>query len=144
MKAYFDTAVLVAACVADHPHHERAVTALQDLHANKTKGYVSAHGLAEFYAVLTKTPFTPPIFPNEAWQLLSENILPAFEIVPLSAKEYLETIHRCSQNGWGGGRVYDALHIRGAQKAACERIYTFNVRHFKQLAPELGDRIGSP
>lgn len=144
MKVYFDTPVLVASCVADHPHHGQGVTALHAVHAKKVEGYVSAHGLAEFFAVLTRTPFTPPIFPHEAWQLLCENILPNFEIVTLSSKEYQEAIHRCSQNGWAGGRVYDVLHIRSARKAACDRIYTFNVRHFQQLAPELRDRIGTP
>jgi predicted nucleic acid-binding protein len=144
VKAYFDTAVLVASCVADHAHHGQAIAAFQAVRAKKTKGYVSAHGLAEFFAVLTRTPFAPPIFPAEAWQLLSENILSNFEIVVLSAKEYQEAIRRCSQNGWAGGRVYDILHIRSAQKAACDRIYTFNVRHFQQLAPESRDRIGSP
>jgi predicted nucleic acid-binding protein len=29
MKAYFDTAVLVAASVADHPHHSQSLAALQ-------------------------------------------------------------------------------------------------------------------
>jgi hypothetical protein len=39
------------------------------------EAHISSHGLAEFYAVLTRTPFTPPIYPSEAWQLLTENIL---------------------------------------------------------------------
>jgi hypothetical protein len=29
MKAYFDTAVLVAASVSDHPHHSQAIAALK-------------------------------------------------------------------------------------------------------------------
>jgi predicted nucleic acid-binding protein len=144
VKAYFDTSVLVASCAADHPHYSQAVTALRDVHGKKTQGYVGAYGLAEFYAVMTRVPFVPPILPNEAWQLLSENILSAFQIVSLSSKDYQEAIHRCSQSGWAGGRVYDALHVRSAQKAKCERIYTFNVQHFRQLAPELGDRVGAP
>jgi hypothetical protein len=36
------------------------------------------------------------------------------------------------------------LHLDSAKKAACDRIYTFNVRHFQQLAPELRGLIGSP
>ena len=144
MKAYFDTAVLVAASVADHPHHGQALALLSAARTKRVEAYISGHGLAEFYAVLTRTPFTPPIYPSEAWQLLAENILPCFEIVALSAKEYEETIHRCAQKGWTGGRVYDALHIYSAQKAACAKIYTLTVRHFRQLAPELADRIFTP
>lgn len=144
MKAYFDTAVLVASCVAGHPHYQRAVEAVRRVHAKSTDGVISAHGLAECFAVLTRTPFIPPVFPDQAWQFLSDNILPVFEVVTLSTIEYRDAIHRCSQSGWGGGRIYDVLHIYSARKAACERILTFNVKHFQQLAPELIDCIGSP
>ena len=145
MKIYFDTTVLVAGCVAGHPHYNQAVVALREVHAKKIgAAFTSAHGLAECFSVLTRTPFIPPIFPNDAWQFLSDNILPAFEIVTLSGKEYQDAIQYCSQNGWAGGRVYDVLHLHSAKKAACERIYTFNVRHFQQLSPELRDLIASP
>jgi predicted nucleic acid-binding protein len=144
VKIYFDTTVLVASCVEGHPHYNQAITALRDVHAKKTEAFTSAHGLAESFSVLTRTPFIPPIFPNVAWQFLSANILSAFEIVTLSAKEYQDAIQHCSQNGWAGGRVYDMLHLYTAKKGACERIYTFNLRHFQELAPELRDLIASP
>ncbi|HLJ30774.1 MAG TPA: PIN domain-containing protein [Candidatus Angelobacter sp.] len=144
MKVYFDTSVLVAASVADHPNYAQATAALHAIHAEKLEGHTSAHGLAEFYSVLTRTPFTPPIYPSEAWQLLANNILPHFEILTLSEKEYTETIKSCARQGWTGGRIYDALHLRCAQKSGCTRIYTFNVRHFQQLAPELADLISAP
>lgn len=144
MKVYFDTAVLVAGSVADHPHHGQALTALRAARGKKLEAHISGHGLAEFYAVLTRTPFTPPVYPSEAWRLLVENIFPYFQIVTLSPKEYQETLGSCAQQGWTGGRVYDALHICCARKAACTRIYTLNVRHFQQLAPDLADRINSP
>ena len=144
MKVYFDTAVVVAACVAGHPHYNRAVEALRSVQAKKSEAFISAHGLAECFSVLTRTPFIPPIFPNDAWQFLADNVLQRFEIVTLSAKEYQDAIQRCSQNGWAGGRVYDVLHLDSAKKATCDRIYTFNVRHFQQLAPDLRGLIGSP
>lgn len=144
MKIYFDTAVLVAASVADHPHYAESEATLRVVRARKIEGHVSAHGLAEFYSVLTRTPFTPPIYPNEAWQLVADNILPYFQVVPLSAQDYQDTIRSCAQRGWSGGRVYDALHIGCAKKASCARIYTLNVRHFQQLAPELKDQISAP
>jgi len=144
VKVYFDTTVLVAASVNGHPNHIEAETALRAVHAKRLDGHIGAHGSAEFYSVLTRTPFVPPIYPSEAWQLLAENILPHFEIVTLSAKDYEETIRSCAKHGWVGGKLYDALHIRCASKSACVRIYTFNVRHFQQLAPELTDRITVP
>jgi predicted nucleic acid-binding protein len=105
MKIYFDTAVLLAASVSDHPHHSQAIASL-----------------AEAYAVLTRTPFTPPIYPAEAWKLLSENVLPFFQIVALTPAMYRETIQEFSESGWIGGRIYDALHLHGAKKAGCDRI----------------------
>lgn len=144
MKVYFDTAVLVAASVADHPNYLQAHAALQAVHGKKISAYVCAHGLAELYSVLTRAPFTPPIYPAEAWQLITENILRRFEIVTLSARDYSEVIQSCAKLGWTGGRVYDALHLRCAEKSGCARIYTFNVKHFKALGPELADRISAP
>src|SRR5216684_1604455 len=127
MKAYLDTAVLVAASVADHPHHSQSLAALQLVRKKTMIGHISGHGLSEMYAVLTRTPFTPPIYPMEAWKLLSMNVLPYFQIVTLTPEMYRETIQECADRGWIG-----------------ERIYTFNVRHFQQLAPDLADRIGAP
>ena len=144
MKAYLDTAVLVAASVADHPHHSQSLGILQMVRKKAMIGHISGHGLSETYAVLTRTPFTPPIYPAEAWKLLSMNVLPYFQIVTLTPDMYRETIQECADSGWIGGRIYDALHLRCAKEAACDRIYTFNVRHFQQLAPDLADRIGAP
>jgi len=144
MKVYIDTAVLVAACIDDHKHHGPASTLLHTARARKIEAHVSAHGLAEFYSVLSRTPFAPAVYPSEAWQMLSDNILPYFTIVTLSAKEYEKTIQHCARSGWIGGRVYDALHIQCARKIGSQRIYTFNVSHFKQLAPELAGRISAP
>jgi len=111
MKAYLDTAVLVAASVADHPHHSQSLTTLQMVRKKTITGHISCHGLSEVYAVLTRTPFAPPIYPTEAWKLLSVNVLPYFQIVTLTPKMYRETIQECAERGWIGARIYDALHL---------------------------------
>jgi predicted nucleic acid-binding protein len=144
VKVYFDTSVLVAASVAAHPHNAPAAIALQSARAKRINGHISGHGMLEFFAVLTRTPLVPPIYPSEAWQLLARNILPFFEVTTLSAKDYQEVVHGCAEQGWIGGRIYDALHLKCARKVDCDRIYTFNVRHFQQLAPDLESRISSP
>lgn len=144
MKAYFDSAVLVAASVADHPHHSQAIAVLRLVRNKEIVRHVSGHNPAEAYAVLTRAPFTPPIYPAEAWKLLSENVLPFFQNVTLTPTMYRETIQECSESGWIGGRVHDALHLHCAKKAGCDRIYTFNVRHFRLLAPDWAERIAAP
>jgi predicted nucleic acid-binding protein len=43
-----------------------------------------------------------------------------------------------------GGIIYDALLAACAHKVNAERIYTWNVRHFKLVAPDLEARIMTP
>lgn len=143
MRAYFDTPVLVASCVESHEHFFQARGLLRQVHDKKIEGVMSCHGLAECFGVLTRSPYAPTIDPARAWQLLSHNLLSEFELVTLSAMEYQDAVRRFALNGWGGARIYDWLHIESARKSNCETIYTFNIRHFHQLAPDLGDRIKS-
>jgi predicted nucleic acid-binding protein len=144
MKAYFDTTILVAASVADHSHHNQAIATLELSQSGKIESYVSGHGLSEVYAVLTRTPFHPAVYPSEALKILQENILPYFKLVTITPQMYIETIRECADRGWIGGRIYDAIHLGCARESDCERIYTFNVRHFQLLAPDLAQRICAP
>ena len=145
MKVYFDTSVLVAAVVEDHPQHGPASDVLLAARGKRSRGFISAHSLAEFYSVLTRTPFEPRIHPSEAWQMLEQDILAYVDVTALTAVEYRQVIRECVGKGWTGGVVYDALHMRCAQKAGCERLYTLNLRDFRLLAPEgFRERVCSP
>jgi hypothetical protein len=104
----------------------------------------AATGFSELYAVLTRAPLAPPIYPLQAWKLISANVLPNFEILTQTSQMYRDAIEACASHGWLGGRIYNALHLSCARNAACDRIYILNVRHFQQLAPDLADRIGAP
>jgi predicted nucleic acid-binding protein len=142
---YFDTSVLVSAAVTQHPHNAPALAALEELVNRKHRGFISAHSLTEIYSVLTRTPFKPPLYPSEAWQIIEQMILPHMELVTLTAKEYKEVVRHCAASGWAGGRIHDAVHVRCAQKADSDRIYTFNVRDFSELAPSgLADKVSAP
>ena len=142
---YFDTSVLVPAAVARHPHNAPALAVLEELVNRKHHGYISAHSLTEVYSVLTRTPFKPPLYPSEAWQIIEGMILPHMELVILTPKEYQDVVRHCAVNGWVRGRIHDVVHLRCAQKAECDRIYTFNVKDFRALAPsELAERISAP
>jgi predicted nucleic acid-binding protein len=46
--------------------------------------------------------------------------------------------------GLAGGIVFDALLLACARKVDAERIYTWNVRHFRMVAPDLAERIVTP
>ena len=144
MRVYCDTSVLVAASISDHPHNSQAIALLKEVRAAKLEGVISAHGTAEFYAVLTRTPLSPPIYPSEAWRLLTQNIVPHFRVAVLTAQQYASVLQQAAEKGWMGGLVYDALHLEAATSNQCNRIYTFNLRHFLQLAPGLREMICSP
>lgn len=50
-----------------------------------------------------------------------------------------------SSAGWPGAKIYDALLLRCAEKCPAQRIYTFNLWDFKQLAPNhLQNKICAP
>jgi predicted nucleic acid-binding protein len=145
MRLYFDTSVLVASALKSHVHHVAARAALEQVLGSENRGFVAAHGLAEFHAVLTRMPTAPPVYPGEAWPMRETNVLPHFTLIALAAKEYRDLLSECATQGWTGGGVYDALHLRSAQKANCEHIYTFSIRHFRELATAaLRENIVSP
>jgi len=145
VRWYFDTSVLVAAAVARHPHNAAALAVLEEMLSRKHRSYVSAHSLTEVYSVLTSTPFKPPLYPSEAWRIIEGMILPHMELVPLTPAEYRDVVRQCATDGWAGGRVHGAVHLRCAQKASCDRVYTFNIRDFRALAgTSWEDKICAP
>lgn len=144
VKVYVDTNVVVADAVETHIHNSNAAELFRQIKLHKWVPVISTHGISEIYAILTGTPFQRRISPSEAWQILQENVLTKFEVEPLSRHDYIKMIKDCAAQGWTSGSIYDALHIAIARKAHCSRIYTFNVKHFRQLAPDLHDRIMAP
>ena len=103
------------------------------------------HSIAEAFAALTRLPVKPRIHPVEAARIVTENILPHFEIVALGKEDYLEALNTMATGGWAGAKIYDALLLRCAARCPVERIYTFNVGDFRQLAPAgLQEKICAP
>lgn len=145
MNLFFDTSVLVAASSASHAHHAQAFAALNLLTEKGNRGWMSQHSVAEVYAILTSAPLTPRIHPSEALRILEDNLLPHFRIVGLEPKDYQEIVREMAAGDWRSGRIYDALHLRCSRKQPVDRIYTFNVKDFRALAPkELQAKICAP
>lgn len=135
MKVFLDTSVLVSAVIKQHVAHERSFGVLDRVQNAKDEGIISAHSLAEMYAVLTKLPSPYRHTPEQALLSIEENILKHFKTVALSGNEYAALLRDAAGAGIQGGTVYDALLLKVATKAGVELVYTLNLKHFQAIAP---------
>jgi len=77
---------------------------------------MSQHAVAETYAILTSAPLTPRIHPTDARRIIEKNILPLIRIVALEPEDYLAAVVDMADGDWCSGKIYDALHLRCAEK----------------------------
>ena len=141
MRDFFDTSVLVAGFRGDHPHHAASIKLLAA--ADRKHSACATHSLAEVYAVMSALPVKPVIPPAQVLLFIAD-IRQRCSVIALDEEEYYETICSTAAQGYVSGRVYDALLLRCAVKAEAKTIYTWNLRHFRTLAPELTGRIHTP
>ena len=138
---FLDTSVLIATAQVSHERH----TPSRELWNRCTaqQAAISTHTIAEVYSTLTAMPPDLRLAPRNA-VLAVETFLKRVTTVTLSTEEYMETLRRTASLGHSSGMVYDALHLACARKIAAEKIYTWNVRHFQLVAPDLAERIVTP
>jgi predicted nucleic acid-binding protein len=135
MNVCFDTSVLVAALLKQHPHHAVTFPYLKAAHEGTIKAHLTTHALAELFATLTALPLKPRLSPTDVQRLLDSSILPHFTIIPLNTESYKEAIELTATQHLASGAIYDALHIIGARSTQCQQLLTLNLKHFKALAP---------
>jgi predicted nucleic acid-binding protein len=141
MKWFFDTTVLVAALLPDHPHHARSFPAFAS--ATRKQAACAAHSLAEAYSTFTRYPGKERMS-SEAASLVLQGIEDRFTLVWLDGAEYCAAIRRMAQLGIVGGAVYDGLVAACALKAGADHLYTWNVRHFDLLGAEIKRLVTTP
>ena len=117
MDIFFDTTVLVAASVQSHPHYTQAKSALLRVTAGHDKGFMGLHSIAEVFAALTRLPVQPRIHPVEAARIVTENILPHFELLSSGKEDYLEALNTMASGGWIGAKIYDVRCCTARQGA---------------------------
>lgn len=136
MRIFLDTSVLVASGLRGHGNHAPAYTILDRVQRGKDEGFISAHSLAEMYAVLTK--LSPP-FRHTAEQALfsiEENVLQHFKIKGLTEDDYAVLIREAARAGIQGGTVYDLILLTCAARCKVEKVFTLNPKHFRTIAPK--------
>jgi predicted nucleic acid-binding protein len=141
LKAFLDTSVLVAAFWGDHPDHDSSLALFTKMRPQT--GACGIHSLAEVYAVMTALPVRPLLAAEQVY-LFVEQIPERLTIIALQQTDYLKTIRELADRRLASGRIYDALLLACARKSRAETIYTWNLKHFRQLAPDLTDRIRTP
>ena len=141
MREFFDTSVLVAAFWGAHVHHDASIELLA--WADKKHSACGIHSLAEVYASMSVLPVKPMI-PTEQVLLFVEEIKARLTQVSLEEREYSETIRTAAASGLTGGKIYDALLLQCAAKCQAETIYTWNLKHFREIAAGLAERIRTP
>jgi predicted nucleic acid-binding protein len=141
IEVFLDTSILIAASDAADPRYpgSRALLAA----ATPATAACGAHTLAEVYAVLSRIPGGKKLRPEHAG-LLIEQIASRMTVVSLNAEDYSATLRETARMGLSGGIVFDALLLACARKVDARRIYTWNARHFRLVAPDLVDRIVTP
>ncbi len=138
---FLDTSVLVAVAQVNHVHHVPSRERWSQCKAGQTA--ISTHTLAEVYNTLTSMPPGIRLSPRNAVTAL-ETFLQRANPIALTSDEYIETLRSTSALGLAGGMIYDALLLACARKVNADRIYTWNLRHFQLVAPDLKDRIVTP
>ncbi len=141
MIEFLDTSVLVAGSVQAHPHHERSFPLLLKASADRT--VCSVHSIAEFYSSMTRLPFPVRQSPMNTVRIF-KGLWARLSFVGLTAAEYLQTLESAALVQAPGAQIYDALLVACARKVDAERIYTWNLGHFRAVAPDLAERIVEP
>jgi len=141
VKAFFDTSVLVAAFYADHEHHAASLDLLVGF--PKKVGCCAAHSLVEVYSTLTRMPGKHRVNGEQAMLFIAD-LEERLSIVGLDPHEYVAALAGFASLKIAGGAVYDAFLAACALNARAERIFTWNLRHYAQLGPEVAKRLKTP
>lgn len=132
---------MVSAFWGDHAEHEASLNILAA--ANPANAACSVHSFAELYATLTRLPVRPPLSPEQVL-LFIEDLPKRLTLITLDEAEYLSAIRATAERMQIGGLIYDALLLASARKWKAKVIYTYNLKHFRELAPDLASIIRRP
>ncbi len=144
MKALLETSVIVAAHLPSHPDYAVASSWLGSAKQKAYELFVSAHSLAEVYAVLTRLRAKPKIKGPTAWKLLEENVLSVATVVELSADNYKQLLSAAATTGIIGGATYDAVIAKAAELAQVDHLVTLNEADFRRVNVTMAGRVVSP
>jgi predicted nucleic acid-binding protein len=131
VSVFLDTSVLLAGLVDFGP---QSAPAQSILHAVAERTLQSAgtgwHCCLEFYSVATRLPPEFRLTPDDANQLLREEVFGRLTVHDLPAGERGGLFATAARDRIAGGRIYDAHIAEVARAAGARVIVTDNRRHF--------------
>jgi predicted nucleic acid-binding protein len=143
VKVLFDTSVIIAASLPEHPSHAPCFVQLQAAKSGQFQGCLSTHSLAELYSVLTRMPSQPRMSPHEA-KILIDRCLQYLQAIPLETVDYQAAIAQMTALNLPGGGIFDALIAQAALKTSADKILTLNPGHFTRLGSAIAQIIQVP
>lgn len=131
LSVFLDTSVLLAGLVDFGP---QSAPAQSILHAVAEKTIQSPgtawHCCLEFYSVATRLPPEFRLSPDDASELLREEVFGRLAVHDLPAEERIGLFATVARDRITGGRIYDAHIAEVARAAGARVIVTDNRRHF--------------
>lgn len=143
-RSFFDTSALVPVVTEQLANHTAAHARFVRELKRTNRPCCSTHTLAECYATLTALPLPQRISGAEAARLIEANFTNRLEIVDLSKEDYQAAIRLCADLSRVSGQIYDALHLTAATKSKCNRLFTYNLKNFSELAIPASIQISAP
>jgi len=131
MSEYFDSTVALSAIFQASTNYLDAAARIK---AAGDKRFIINHGLAEVYRTLTGRLKIPP---KQAAQLVEGAMVSLFKEAELSRSDYLKAIKSLAEKSLSGPIIYDAVHAQGARKVRASKVHTYNLDHFRKIAPDL-------
>jgi predicted nucleic acid-binding protein len=131
VSVFLDTSVLLAGLVDFGPQSAPAQTILHAVAEKTIQSPGTAwHCCLEFYSVATRLPPEFRLTPDDACQLLEEEVLARMSVHDLPAEIRLPMLKTSAEDRSAGGRIYDAHIAEVARAAGARLIVTDNRRHF--------------
>jgi predicted nucleic acid-binding protein len=143
VKVLYDTSVLIAALLVNHPNHYLTLPKLEMAQRREVHGYVSTHTLAELYSVMTRLPKPLQVSPDEALSAIAD-LVEYIEAVPLLPEDYQTAIAQMAALKLPGGSVFDALIAQAAVKANVDCLLTLNPKDFIRLSEAIAALVQVP
>jgi predicted nucleic acid-binding protein len=131
LSVFLDTSVLLAGLVDFGP---QSAPAQSILHAVAEKTLQSSgtawHCCLEFYSVATRLPPEFRLTPDDAHELLRQEVFGRLTVHDLPTDERSGFFATAARDRVAGGRIYDAHIAEVARSAGARVIVTDNRRHF--------------